>query len=752
MAFEDYRLGKLVSERDREALYQATTIGDSRQVAVRLVRFDESEDEQASRLAESYEQLSRTSHKHLIEIVEVGRFRTDVFCVSEWCTGGDLIDKIESGFSVNDFTKIVKNIAAALDELHSHEIVHGDLKPSNLLFSSEGEVTLNDASVSLHRDSPSFVSDRGTQGYVSPERFRHEEVEGASDYFSLGVLIFRVLAGDFPQSSDRGFVVWGDQHEQVLLAKDSRYREFVPALKELLATDPVSRCRSAGRLNELLGSVDIARLVPRKVIPADSIQTSDIDAVLPPISDTGSMLSRAAGPANEWYRTRMGKTVSFSVVLLVLLTMLTVITFDEQDKVQLQSWLAYLGFGEHPELVQAQLSADALRADPNQGLEAVIAAYRRVLAFDPEDRNATEAIASVKSDWETRARAALERNELSVAQTTINELLQGYPSDPGAENLFEQLQNRRVALRILDDTRTLVAATGISNDVSAGIALDAYREVTRLYPESSEAIEQLDIVAEHFSKRAIEAASEGEVSIAMQHLGRAVTANSDFEGLEDVRSVISRAETLQAEIASMVQDAGQLRQIGNLISPPGENAAELYHQVLSTDPENSIAAQGLSEINSQVQVRFNELLSKRNFAEIDELLTRSSVVNLDVDAISSMRQRLDDELNRISQAADLIAVARSQMSKGYITAPVENNAVSLLRRAGVLDPSNATIEQLLQQCADRLTQVAIDANSFDMDEAAQEYIELALTVMPDSGEIRRLRDTWSASLNRVEDD
>ena len=304
---------------------------------------------------------------------------------------------------------------------------------------------------------------------------------------------------------------------------------------------------------------------------------------------------------------------------------------------------------------------------------------------------------------------------------------------------------------MLDDTRTLLTVAGINNDVSAGIALEAYREVARIYPESEEAIEQLDVVANHFSSQAIAAAGEGDVSMAMQLLGRAVTANSNFDRLDEVRTVISRAESLQAEISAMLQEAGQFRLVGKLISPPDDNAAELYHHVLSTDPENSIAAQGLSEINAQVQGRFNEYLASRSFGSIDDLLARSSAVNLDASSISTMRQRLDDELARISEAAELVAKARVQMSKGFITVPVDDNAVSLLRKASVLDPVSAVIPQLLQQCADRLTQVAIDANTFNLHEAAQEYIELALTVMPDSYEVRQLRDTWNFQQEKLQE-
>ena len=102
-------------------------------------------------------------------------------------------------------------------------------------------------------------------------------------------------------------------------------------------------------------------------------------------------------------------------------------------------------------------------------------------------------------------------------------------------------------------------------------------------------MEQLDKLAAYYASRASESVSNGDLSIAMNLLARAVTANPEFLLLGSVREEIRQATSLQAEIESMLQDASGLRVKGSLIEPPTLNAAEIYHQVLATDPDNTIA-------------------------------------------------------------------------------------------------------------------------------------------------------------------
>ena len=76
-----------------------------------------------------------------------------------------------------------------------------------------------------------------------------------------------------------------------------------------------------------------------------------------------------------------------------------------------------------------------------------------------------------------------------------------------------------------------------------------------------------------------------------------------------MRKLISQATTAQAAIDDLLQQARRYRAAGQLIKPAGENAAELYHRVLATDPDNVFAAQGLNEVTAQITATADQLLA-----------------------------------------------------------------------------------------------------------------------------------------------
>ena len=229
----------------------------------------------------------------------------------------------------------------------------------------------------------------------------------------------------------------------------------------------------------------------------------------------------------------------------------------------------------------------------------------------------------------------------------------------------------------------------------------------------------------------------------MANMGRASTANPEFIGLDSVREQIQQAATLQAEIDGLLREASRLRALGTLIDPPESNAAERYQRVLATDPENAIAKQGMSEITAQVQHQFNVLLGLRNFVDIDRLIDRAVAVGLGEASVAEFKSRYSIERDRVDRVDVLLARAEQQIDQGFITEPNDNNAVGTLREVLRLDPGNEVAERRLLESAERLALVAREAHEVGLQTEAQLYLELALTVRPDVGEWRRLRDQWT---------
>jgi tetratricopeptide (TPR) repeat protein len=178
--------------------------------------------------------------------------------------------------------------------------------------------------------------------------------------------------------------------------------------------------------------------------------------------------------------------------------------------------------------------------------------------------------------------------------------------------------------------------------------------------------------------------------------------------------------------------------------PSGENAAELYHRVLATDPDNAIAAQGLIEITSQVAATAEALLSANQLSEVDVLVSQAQAAGLVQEGVAEIRRRLDAEHERQNTIFDNLLMAQQLMAQGYLTLPVGQNAVAKLREVQQVDPGNADAIELLKQCAQKLANVAVEAHEQELTDEAKEYLDLALAITPDVESWIALREGWGA--------
>ena len=181
------------------------------------------------------------------------------------------------------------------------------------------------------------------------------------------------------------------------------------------------------------------------------------------------------------------------------------------------------------------------------------------------------------------------------------------------------------------------------------------------------------------------------------------------------------------------------------IAPPGANAAELYQRVLATDPNNMVALQGLNEVAAQILNNVRGQLDKDDLDSAEELLGQASAAGLPAQPLNELRLRIANERSRKARVIMLLERSQELISSGYLTAPVKNNATALLREALQLDPTNEKAVELLDQCAQRLADVAREAYQYDLQNKAKEYMDLALTINPDVSEWIELREKWGGS-------
>ena len=191
----------------------------------------------------------------------------EIFLVMEFVEGQNLRQRLQEPMSLEQFLGIATQCAEALVSAHAHGIVHCDIKPENIMLTTEGQVKILDFGVAkrLPRSDQSTTVDRsgtmsGTLAYMSPEVLLEQAPDGRADIFSLGVVFYEVLAGHHPFLAD-SFVATSDRIRCETPAPIHIFNSKVPEeleklVNKAMAKEPEQRHASTRELLDELRLVE----------------------------------------------------------------------------------------------------------------------------------------------------------------------------------------------------------------------------------------------------------------------------------------------------------------------------------------------------------------------------------------------------------------------------------------------------------------------------------------------------------------
>jgi serine/threonine-protein kinase len=183
----------------------------NRTTAIKTIRFtDQFEPEDAAKMKETFfreaESAGTLSHPHIVTIYDAGDEQDLAYIAMEFLEG-DSLDKFIKKDSLLPMRKVidyVADITDALDYAHQKGIVHRDIKPANIMLLKSGVVKITDfgiARITATSQTQTGIV-KGTPYYMSPEQFAGEKVDGRSDIFSVGVMMYQLLTGELPFRGD----------------------------------------------------------------------------------------------------------------------------------------------------------------------------------------------------------------------------------------------------------------------------------------------------------------------------------------------------------------------------------------------------------------------------------------------------------------------------------------------------------------------------------------------------------------------
>jgi serine/threonine-protein kinase len=173
-------------------------------VAVKLMHREIAADSaQLERFRREARAVAQFSHPHIVGVIDAGEDDQRPYIVFEYVEGETLKDRIRrcGRLQTDEALAYAIEIARALCAAHSRGIVHRDIKPQNVLIDEEGSAKVTDFGIARSLDEEGLTADGrvlGTTDYVSPEQALGHAVNGQSDVYSLGIVLYEMLIGDVP--------------------------------------------------------------------------------------------------------------------------------------------------------------------------------------------------------------------------------------------------------------------------------------------------------------------------------------------------------------------------------------------------------------------------------------------------------------------------------------------------------------------------------------------------------------------------
>ena len=254
-------------------VYLARDLKHNRDVALKVLRADLAESLGRERFLREIQLAAKLSHPHILPLYDSGEAGGLLYYVMPNVDGQSLRDRLEvtPKLPLDEAVRIASEVAGALDHAHRHGVVHRDIKPENIML-QEGHAMVADfgigkavsdvAADTLTKGGMSV----GTPAYMSPEQASGEKVDGRSDIYSLGCVVYEMLVGEQPFTGPTVQAVIAKRFVQTP-ADVAAMREGVPravsrTVQKALARAPVDRYDTAALFATSLGEIDSVRALP----------------------------------------------------------------------------------------------------------------------------------------------------------------------------------------------------------------------------------------------------------------------------------------------------------------------------------------------------------------------------------------------------------------------------------------------------------------------------------------------------------
>jgi serine/threonine-protein kinase len=280
-----YTLERELGRGGMATVFLAQDLKHKRSVALKVLLPELAASLGAERFHREIEIAARLQHPHILTVLDSGEVAGQLWFTMPYVEGQSLRDRLrrEQQLPVEDALRITREAASALDYAHEHGVVHRDIKPENILLTRRGEVLVADFGIARALGAAESLTQTGmamgTPAYMSPEQAAGGAVDGRSDLYSLGCVLYEMLAGEVPYTGPTAQAIVAKRFSDPVPSV-RRVRPSVPeaadlALQRALAMVPADRFSSAFDFAQALQQViTTPTAMPTVATPAPAVATA----------------------------------------------------------------------------------------------------------------------------------------------------------------------------------------------------------------------------------------------------------------------------------------------------------------------------------------------------------------------------------------------------------------------------------------------------------------------------------------------
>ncbi len=689
---------------------------------------------------------ARLKHPHVVQIHDVGISGDHHFIAMEYLPGGPALTRNGPPREVGFALRLTRQIATALGYAGARGVVHRDIKPDNILLREDGAAVLTDFGIARASDNARMTRTGaiiGTPHYMSPEQARGLPLDERADLYSLGVVLYQLLAGQVPYHAEDSLAV-GIMHITAPLPRlPERLSRLQPLLDRLLAKDPAQRFQTGFELAAALEELEwssageegtmILPRTPQPNLPFTPATVrrmpASIPSPMPPAipssthgTPEGPRLGRMDGLSIEPSRSRAGarssRTGLWVGVAFAFVALLLGGAWLFQDR--LRDLLPQTRMNTLLEQAAGALVEDRLIGDANSAREL----YNAALAQDPDSLAARQGLQQVGERLLRRARSELARGDAVAARAALHAARELSVPALAADAVRQDIERAEAASIEIEDglarAREALAQGRLDAEGDGAIAL--FRQVLRADPGNALAASGLRDALSGLLARAQAQAAAGDLGAAAQTIAQVESIDAAHLGLPEARTAVAQARE-RASQAQAQQSAERIAQAEDAFKhrrydgPAGAQA--LFRAVLAAEPANDAARNGLRRIAAAQLAQAQRHIDDYEFEQARVLIDEAASADPDAPGLAATRARLRDVERRRAGAvveaprppsadpvriAKLLSDASVAVAEGRFLAPPGDCAYDHYRAVLALDPGNAAANAGLNGLPARIRQ------------------------------------------------